>query len=131
MTEAPIPRHYDAVRQRWLVTGAVILAVVTTIVLVARDDEHPCMNQSEDVVQAPPGGSARDALVAFMRDNPTSLVGRQDLDDLSGSTGNPASEHFFWDDDQVFADVERADMAATSWHVRHVGRGCSADPINP
>ena len=48
-----------------------------------------------------------------MSDNPSSLVGRQDLDDLSGSTGNEVSERFLWDEDQVFAFVTRADMGAT------------------
>lgn len=89
------------------------------------------MNRSEDVAEAPPGGSARAALAAYMGDDPTSLVGRQDLDDLDGSTGTGASETFFWDDEHVFATVTRANMAATSWYVRQVGRDCTADPINP
>ena len=123
--------HYDAVKQRWLATGAVVLAAVAAIVLVAPDEERQCVNQSEEVVEAPPGGSARDALTAYMLENPTSLVGRLDLDDLSGSTGNPVNEYFLWDEHQVFAAVERADMGATSRYVRRVGRDCGASPINP
>jgi hypothetical protein len=118
------------VKPRWLVTGAVVLAGVT-VVLVAPGQDRRCVDRFEDVVDAPPGDSARSALTAYMRDNPTSLVGRQDLDDLSGSTGNEVSERFLWDEDQVFAFAERANMGATSWYVRQVGQDCSAEPINP
>jgi len=121
----------EGVKQWWLVTGAVVLVAVTATIVVASGKEGRCVNRSEEVVEAPSAGSARAALSAYMSDNPSSLVRRQDLDDLSGSTGNEVSERFLWDEDQVFAFVTRADMGATSWSVKQVGRDCSADPINP